>query len=124
MRQFMRFALVGLLNTGIHWGTFAATFPFTKNQGISNAISFCIAATFSYFCNAKFTFQAKPTGPRYCLFLAVMGLLSYGTGYFAQQANLHPLVTLILFTGISFVLGFLFSRSIIFTPEKTMRPGK
>ncbi len=118
MHQFMRYALVGLLNTGIHWGTFAATLPFTEHQGTSNAISFCIAATFSYFCNAKFTFQAKPTGSRYFLFLAVMGLISYGTGYFAQQANLHPLVTLTLFTGISFVLGFLFSRFIVFTTEK------
>ena len=124
MYQFFRYGLVGVLNTGIHWAIFSIIFTVTQDQGISNVIGFCFGATFSYFCNARYTFQAKPTGLRYVLFLAVMGLISYATGYFAQQANLHPLVMLILFTGISFVLGFLFSRYIVFAPVKTMRPGK
>src|SRR5581483_282817 len=62
-RQFIKFSLVGIVNTLIdisvyfdlkHW-----TFYFTYHLSLAKTISFLTAVTFSFFTNRSFTFNRK-----------------------------------------------------------------
>lgn len=65
VRQFIKFALVGAINTAIDWGIFYGiilVFSFGDNQALSQlakAISFLVAATSSFFMNRSWTFHSK-----------------------------------------------------------------
>lgn len=112
--HFIKYALIGVLNTAIHWGFFYGLFYLNSNQGLSNAIAFLIAVTFSYFINAKLNFKAQLNLIKYGAFVAFMALLAYLTGFCADLWQFPPLIMLILFSAISLVLGFLFSKWYVF----------
>ncbi len=115
MSIFLKYASIGVLNTLLHWGIFfLLVWLINLNQGLSNLIAFLIAVTFSFFMNARFTFNKQPTGIRYLLFLFFMGVLSYGIGYLAEQWNIYPIFTLVLFSLLSLILGFLYSKVVVF----------
>lgn len=113
--QFFRFCAIGVLNTGIHWGVF---FSFNillyQPQSISNLAGFICAVIFSFFMNAKFTFDKKATTKRFVLFTAFMGIMSYIVGYCADRFQILPIITLVVFSSISMVCGFLYSKYIVF----------
>lgn len=113
--MFFRYFGVGMVNTLIHWGVFAIAFyALSTNQAISNFLGFCVAVTFSFFVNARFTFNAAATRTRYLLYVAFMGALSVVFGLVAEFMQLPPIVTLVLFSGFSLVCGFLYARFIVF----------
>ncbi|WGL98762.1 GtrA family protein [Arsenophonus sp. aPb] len=113
--QFSRYFIVGLVNTLLHWGVFVSlVYIVSISQASANLVSFIIAVTFSFFANAKFTFRKKATVVRYFTFVIFMGMLSYYIGYMADKFNAHPLVTLIVFSIISLVVGFLYSKLFVF----------
>ncbi|QLR04789.1 GtrA family protein [Providencia rettgeri] len=115
IRLFLRYFSVGLVNTAIHWLIFTIlVYSIFMAQATANLIAFLSAVTFSFFVNAKFTFNKKATGGRYIAFVVFMGVLSYLTGYFSDRFNIIPTVTLILFSTISLVLGFLYSKYFVF----------
>ncbi|MGO2335395.1 GtrA family protein [Providencia sp.] len=114
-KLFTKYFSVGILNTLIHWSIFGLLTMFlSTSQAIANLIGFIAAVSFSFFANAKFTFKAKATAARYLSFTIFMGVLSYLTGYIADQLLLPPLATLIIFSGISLVLGFIYSKVFVF----------
>lgn len=111
----LNYVLVGLMNTAIHWITFILCFEIIKfSQSISNVVGFAISVTFSFFANSKITFKQQGTLTKYVQFIVVMGLISYSIGYTADQIHLNPILTLASFSSISLVLGFLYSRFVIF----------
>ncbi|WP_371917658.1 MULTISPECIES: GtrA family protein [unclassified Pseudomonas] len=112
---FPRFVSVGLLNTLIHWSTFFVLHTVMGfRQAPSNFVSFCLAVSFSFYANARYTFKQRTSVLRYVLFVGFMGVLSYGVGYGADQLLLPGLVTLVVFSGISLVCGFFYSKYFIF----------
>lgn len=112
---FGRYASVGVLNTALHWLVFLLVFYVAGlNQAYSNFIAFLVAVTFSFFANARYTFNVRAGKRRYFLFVSFMALLSYATGWVAERLGLPPLVTLIAFSLISLVVGFLYSRFVVF----------
>lgn len=112
---FLRYASVGVLNTLVHWSIFFLLYQFGgASQAVSNAGAFLVAVTLSFVLNAAFTFQARATGVRYLCFVAFMGVLSLAMGWAADRLVLHPLVTLVVFSGLSLVLGFVYSRWFVF----------
>lgn len=110
-----RYISIGIINTAIHWAVFGIlTAIFFVTQATANLLGFTAAVSFSFFANAKFTFQAKPTTKRYLSFIIFMGLLSYLTGFIADYISLRPLATLIIFSSISLTLGFIYSKFFVF----------
>lgn len=110
-----KYATVGVLNTVLHWSVFfllVAAFEMVTSW--ANLLAFIVAVTFSFFMNARFTFNADATGKRYFLFVMFMALLSFGIGRLTDDAGWSPLVALISFSLLSLVLGFLYSRYIVF----------
>lgn len=120
IKLFTKYFSVGILNTLIHWSIFGLLTVFlSTSQAIANLIGFIAAVSFSFFANSKFTFKAKATTARYLSFTLFMGLLSYLTGYVSDQLRFPPIATLIIFSSISLVLGFLYSKIFVFrdTPQ-------
>ncbi|WP_291973659.1 GtrA family protein [Candidatus Symbiopectobacterium sp.] len=114
-KLFSRYVSVGVLNTGIHWSCFAALFSLIGlNQALSNLVAFCVAVTFSFIANAKWTFKAKATTGRYIAFVIFMGAMAALTGYVADLIHAPAVITLIAFSGFSLVSGFIYSKFIVF----------
>ncbi|MGV4147077.1 GtrA family protein [Citrobacter freundii] len=119
LKLFSRYISVGVLNTAIHWLCFLALFTLMgMNQAISNLVAFCVAVTFSFFVNAKWTFKSKATTCRYAAFVIFMGVMAALTGYIADLLHAPALITMIAFSGFSLVTGFIYSKFIIFRDAK------
>lgn len=114
-KGFLTYALVGLANTLIHWQVFfVLRVAFGFNQAMSNFVAFCVAASFSFYVNALYTFEAKTSVFGYVLFLCVMGALSFLVGYLGDRWHIHGLLTVAVFSLLSLVIGFLLSRFVVF----------
>lgn len=115
--MFLRYVLIGVLNTGLHWLIFFVGYGFLAwTQGRANLVAFFGAATFSFFMNARFTFKASATSYRYFIFMVFMATLSYGFGRAAEAWQQSPFLMLAAFSLSSLMLGFLYSRYIVFSP--------
>lgn len=116
-KLFSRYASVGVINTLLHWSIFALAYHWLDSQSLSNLIAFCIAVSFSFFANARWTFRSEATAWRYAAFVAFMGLLSWGVGKMADVIALPPLLTLVGFSALSLILGFVYSRFCVFRSQ-------
>ena len=114
-----RYASVGLLNTFIHWVVFTLlVFSLKSSQALANLIAFLVAVTFSFFANSKWTFRSSATPFRYFIFVAFMGFIALLTGYIADIMHLPTLIILIFFSFVSLLIGFVFSKFIVFRDIK------
>lgn len=119
IRIFIKYFSVGVLNTIIHWAVFGLLiYYFSFSQANANLIGFIVAVTFSFFANAKFTFKATVTTLRYTLYVGFMGFLSYLTGATSDGLNFSPIFTLIIFSIISLICGFFYSKNVVFRGDK------
>lgn len=118
LKLFARYTSVGFINTVIHWLIFAAMFYAGFSQFAANVVAFCIAVTFSFFANAKWTFSSEATTIRYVMYVFFMGAMAAGVGCIADYAHINPVITLISFSSISLVSGFIYSNFIVFRARK------
>lgn len=118
-KSFSRYASVGIINTAIHWASFYLIIHTARtDQALANFGAFCISVTFSFFVNAKWTFSSETTALRYMLYVMFMGSMAAFVGWLADKCELSSLFTLIVFSGVSLVFGFIYSKYIIFRPLK------
>lgn len=118
LQRFKRYFSVGILNTALHWAVFfVAYYLFSASQAVSNLLAFLIAATFSFYMNARYTYKASATGVRYAAFVSFMAALSVLTGYLADIVNLLPLLTVVVFSVISLCAGFLYTNYVVFRSD-------
>ncbi|SUA51047.1 Bactoprenol-linked glucose translocase homolog from prophage CPS-53 [Oligella ureolytica] len=112
---FSRYVSISLLNTVVHWSVFFfLLYGATLNQAWSNFIAYMFALTFSFYANARFTFKAKISKRRYVSFVSFMAVLSVVMGNIADEMALAPLVTMVVFSFISLVIGFSYSHLIVY----------
>lgn len=115
LKLFSKYLSVGVINTAIHWAVFLILFHFFEaSQSIANLTAFCFAVTFSFFVNAKWTFQSDATLMKYILYVCFMGVLAWGVGWIADFSAFPPVATLILFSFISLICGFFYSKFFVF----------
>lgn len=112
--NFSKYFTTGVANTLLHWFVFAIIYYATKDQSISNLIGFTCAVTFSFIINAKYTFNSEINIKKYLLYLSFMGFMSYLFGWVGMKLQLHALITLVLFSLSSLLIGFLYSKYIVF----------
>ena len=117
-KLFARYASVGVINTAVHWAVFFAVHASGVNQAFSNMTAFFVAVTFSFFANARFTFKRSATTGRYLIYLGFMGALAASVGQMSDSLNLPSVVTLITFSAVSLVMGFFYSKYIVFREDK------
>ncbi|EFO1591840.1 MULTISPECIES: bactoprenol glucosyl transferase [Escherichia] len=119
LKLFAKYTSIGVLNTLIHWVVFGiCIYAAHANQALANFAGFVVAVSFSFFANAKFTFKASTTTMRYMLYVGFMGTLSATVGWAADICALPPIVTLVTFSAISLVCGFVYSKFIVFRDAK------
>ena len=112
---FGKYASISVMNTVVHWSVFFfLLYGATLNQAWSNFIAYLMAVTFSFFVNARFTFRARASKRRYLFFVSFMLVLSFVMGNFADEVGLEPLLTLVLFSLFSMVVGFSYSHLVVF----------
>ncbi|WP_442865159.1 GtrA family protein [Acinetobacter sp. HY1485] len=112
--NFIKYILIGILNTAIHWSVFyICTFSYFS-QSNSNLIAFIVASTLSYILNSKYNFNKPVNVGRYCIFLIGMGCLNFVIGQVGDIYNFIPIITLIITSLLSLFFGFLFSKFFIF----------
>lgn len=122
LAQFARFGLVGVANTVIGSGlvlllTWAGWNPF-----VANVTGYVVGTLFSYFANARWTFNARPTGPALVRFMGVVAV-SYVVNLGVLAAALHAgwgdmlaqLPAMASFT----LCNFLGQRYFTFAPPRT-----
>lgn len=115
LKQFLTYAFIGVINTGIHWGAFGCFYHFADcSQSLSNLAGFLIAVTFSYVMNARFTFKKEQNFAGYVKMVLIMASISWGIGWCADQSDWYPLVTLVLSSATSLVLGFVLTKLLVF----------
>jgi len=117
-KLFARYSSVGVINTAVHWVVFFAVHAAGVNQAFSNMSAFFVAVTFSFFANARFTFKGKATTGRYLIYLGFMGAMAASVGQMSDTLQLPSIVTLITFSAVSLVMGFFYSKYIVFREEK------
>ncbi len=121
---FIKYVLVGMINTLIHWSILGAcVYLLHMSQAISNFLGFAVAVTFSFFINAKWTFDSETSIVRYCAFVGFMGLLAYTFGWVADYLALPPLVTAVAFSAFSLVVGYLYSKLVVFSKKESPTSG-
>lgn len=113
-KQFSLYTLIGIANTAVHWLVFALFYSFEFTQATSNLVGFLAASLFSFIVNSKITFKTELNLKRYLLFMLGMAVISIAVGYMGDVMNLHPIITLVLFSLISLVVGFLWSKFFVF----------
>ncbi|CAK9884786.1 MAG: Prophage bactoprenol-linked glucose translocase [Candidatus Erwinia impunctatus] len=118
LKFFARYLSVGVVNTLIHWLVFGLLYSLNCSQFLANFIAFCIAVTFSFFANACWTFNAPATGRCYGLYVLFMGGIAATLGYIADQMHTNAILTLVSFSLVSVLVGFLWSHFIIFRIKK------
>lgn len=115
---FARYVTVGVINTAIHWIIFAICIERGQPQSLSNFVAFCFAVTFSFFANAKWTFSAEATTIRYMMYVFFMGMVSIMIGSYADRLKVSPVATLVVFSAVSLICGFIYSKYFVFRERK------
>jgi len=113
--RLLRYIGVGILNTLLHWLVFLILHMFFGiNQATSNLIGFASAVTASFFLNAYWTFNAPTNILRYIFFVSFLGSINYFLGHLADVFTLPPMITLVLSSALSLLIGFSFSNFVVF----------
>lgn len=118
LKLFARYASVGVINTALHWVVFFAIHYAGVNQAFSNMSAFFVAVSFSFFANARYTFKGVATAGRYLIYIGFMGALAASVGQMSDKLTLPPIFTLIVFSAVSLIMGFFYSRYIVFRERK------
>jgi len=119
LKLFAKYTSVGVINTLIHWVVFACCiYILGTNQALANFGGFVIAVSFSFFANARFTFDTHTTAGRYMLYIGFMGTLSATVGWFADKFAFPAIATLVVFSFFSLLCGFIYSKFIVFREAK------
>ncbi|AXF76602.1 GtrA family protein [Erwinia tracheiphila] len=118
LKLFARYSFIGVFNTLIHWLVFSLLYSQEVSQSLANLVAFCIAVTFSFFANARWTFNTEATTIRYGLYVFFMGSMAAGIGKLADHAHINPVIMLIAFSVLSLAFGFIYSNFIVFREKK------
>lgn len=123
LRQSLRFATVGLVNTAIGLAAiYAVMFFFRTGPAIANAVGYVIGLAVSFSLNRVWTFNSdRPVAhvlPKYLLVAALSYLLNLGAVIAAtSHYSANPYLAQLLGVGIYTVCVFFGCRWFVFTPR-------
>ncbi len=120
-RQAIRFAVTGVLNTGLDFAVFSAlVFLIDLNIFIANTAAFLVAVSFSYTVNKVWTFSGQSSGHtvlsewiRFTV-ISVGGFLLATLVLYLLVPALPIMIAKIIATGASFLWNFLLVRFHLF----------
>jgi putative flippase GtrA len=112
--QFLKFGMIGLVNTGIHYGVFLLLFrPFGFHYLLASSIGYCAGLINSFILNKRLTFRTMGTRTdiEFAKFVLV-NVLALATNLgalkvFVSLIHLIPEVGQVFAIGFSIVINFL-----------------
>lgn len=116
--KFSKYTLIGVLNTAVHWLVFYIFLTFNSSQAWANLVGFAVAVSVSFFLNATYNFSSKMTLYKYIIYVAFLGSMALLLGWLADRLGLPSLLTLVVFSASSLVIGFLYSNFIVFRSKQ------
>ena len=125
MKQLLRFATVGVVNTGLGYAViFACMYMAGFDAVVSNVLGYAVGLVASYFLNRTYTFRSVAKAPTEIVRFLSIFLLAY-------LANLGTLLLLIRHAGmhegvaqavagvVYFVLSFVLNKYYVFRAHET-----
>jgi putative flippase GtrA len=120
MKGFSATSVIGVADALIHWQIFfVLRTAVGLDQAASNFAAFCVAAAFSFYVNALYTFERETSVFVYLMFIGLMGAVSFGVGVIADARDLPGLATVASFSLLNLVLGYCFFRFVLFRERQT-----
>jgi len=120
LKHFSTYVYIGVLNTLIHWGVFLTLHSvLSVRQAASNTCAFVVAATFSFYANSRYTFKQTATWARYLSFIGFMAFMSFLIGWLGDWLAMPGIVTLVVFSGVSLVVGYFYASYVVFRGKAT-----
>ena len=124
--QWLRFVAVGVTNTLLSTGIFAALFHLGVHYLLGSAVAFTVGALNSYTLNRRWTFHSRaPRGPELARFVGVQAVglgvnLALLAGLVEVGGIPHVLAQLLAFP-VASVITFALSRQWAFKPPARVR---
>lgn len=126
LKQFIKFNIVGILNTLVDLGVFALmTGPAHLGDTLAKTISYSCGVLNSYLWNSNWTFKSeRKRTPREVLLFLLVNLVSYGASIailYACREWLHignSTVRNLIATPISVVINFVGNKLFVFRKEE------
>lgn len=120
LQQFVRYCLVGLVNTAVGLSLiYAGMLFFNLPPGVANAAGFSVGVCVSYVLNKRFTFRSNAAAGRSFAMFAAVVAAGYAANlalvlFAVHTAGLNPYLAQPLGIGVYTVIVFLGSRYIVF----------
>ena len=120
MKQFARYLLVGLLNTGLGYAIiFGCMYGLGLSPVLSNALGYGFGVTISYWLNRTFTFRATQTGSGTVIKFVVVNGLSYLANLLAlvlliEKLDVHEGAAQVIAGAVYVVAAFLMNKHYVF----------
>ena len=118
--QLIKFGLVGLLGTFVHYLTLiSAVSLFSISATLSSSVGFILGAFVNHHFNRRFTFDAdKSYMTTLVHFMMSAGFLFFVNlvfmYVFVEKVAIHYLIAQVVTTGIVFVSGFMINKYLLF----------
>ncbi|MCD8172756.1 MAG: GtrA family protein [Alistipes sp.] len=129
VRQFMRFVLVGLLNTAIGLGvTYILMGAFSVDYRLANAAGYGVGVLNSFFWNKLWVFGSRNSGAaREFIIFIIIFVICYGLQYWlltlsVGRLGMNRYLAQLLAMGFYTVLSFVLNRTVTFASGR--RPGR
>lgn len=123
-QSFLRFVVVGLLNTGVGVATIAlASLVFKAEPYVANALGFAVGILVGYQLNRRWTFGSSRsfliTAPRYLLVFAVSYAINLGVlALLLRIPAVHPMVAQAAAIGSYSIAFYLLCRFAVFPDSR------
>lgn len=114
-QEILLYGLIGLANTAIHFCVLWSIYHCGSSQAVGNLCGFLVAVLFSFIMNSKFTFRKKPTLKRFLKMVIIMSGLSYCSGLTGDVFSIHPIITFVGYSAISYLVGFILTKKFVFS---------
>ncbi|MDU3724375.1 MAG: GtrA family protein [Clostridium celatum] len=118
--NFIKFAIVGVLNTLLNWIIFFVLSGMGVYYIVANVIAYTVATAHSYFWNSiwvfKYTEGSKAKASIKFIILNIVGLILNTSILFllVDLFNINKFISLILTTGIVMIINYIFNKIWVF----------
>ena len=126
VRQFIKFSIVGLINTGIQYAVFLLLYRMVNiNYLIASVMGYCCGLLNSYLMNKKWTFNCESVAKQNELikFIVVnvvaLGVNVVSLSLLVESLGIAPEISQLASIGYSLVVNFLGNKYWTFRPVKT-----
>jgi putative flippase GtrA len=112
VNQFIRFALIGVVNTLIHYGVFMLLYAIGLFHLLASVTGFLCAVTNSFIMNKRWTFKTQGTSRKqeftkfFLVNLVSLGVNVVSMLVFIEVLNVAPPLAQLLTIGLTLVVNF------------------